>query len=418
MPYKPVSDSHVEMTYVVQPSHANTIGITFGGQIMSWMETAATISAMRHCRCQTALLSVDDLHFNQPTKVGDVVLIASAITRVFHTTMEVRVTVAAENLLTGDSVPCNTGLMVFIALDALKRPAVVAQVMPTTPDEIKQFRQARLRRDRRLDRRAQYFDFDYSSTGSSHAVAYAADAFALARVSQELFAEVEQMRSECAWETVSEEDGIRVAFSPVGYKSDITAVCCHVAVPAKTQSILRLLLDCHSRRSWDVLWVDGRVLEVLDDSHDILYEVNAHGPFLSRDFCFLRAWKIDPPLQNNNSSSTSLSSSTTTALSSAVTQDLEHTPCVLAYQSVDHPAAPCRKSYLRGELPPSGWTILPLSPSQSPKPGGPWSEITWKIPCNYTALSLIVGDLVGRGHVIRRIFQGIRRHFAAQNLSS
>lgn len=37
--------THVQSTELVLPPHANHQGNTFGGQIMAWMETVATISA-------------------------------------------------------------------------------------------------------------------------------------------------------------------------------------------------------------------------------------------------------------------------------------------------------------------------------------------------------------------------------------
>jgi hypothetical protein len=36
-----------EVVELVMPQHANTLGITFGGQIMAWMETCALTSANR-----------------------------------------------------------------------------------------------------------------------------------------------------------------------------------------------------------------------------------------------------------------------------------------------------------------------------------------------------------------------------------
>lgn len=46
--------THVQSIELVQPPHANHHGNTFGGQIMAWMETVASISAryfLHHSLC-------------------------------------------------------------------------------------------------------------------------------------------------------------------------------------------------------------------------------------------------------------------------------------------------------------------------------------------------------------------------------
>lgn len=380
------------MTYIVQPSHANTIGITFGGQILSWMETAAMISAMRHGRSQMVLLSVDDLHFKQPTRVGEVVIIVSCINRVFHTTMEVGVSVEAEDLLTGQRRHCNDGLMVFIAVDEQERPLRLSQVMPTSGEEIRQFRGARDRRNRRLERRAIYFDLQPSDVELKHSLpAYTAEAAA------HLFTELEQVRMQCAWETVSDEDGIEVAFSNAAYKLDVTRLCCSMLVPASTAQILALLVDLNSRRQWDALWVDGCVLQAIDDGSDIIYEVNASDPFISRDFCLLRAWSVCDLGQGNNKNGS-----------------LEHVPRVLAYRSIMHPKAAVRREHIRAEALTSGWTLLPSPPPLRTSSDALWTQVIWVAQLNFKALSLVVGDIVGRAEVLRANFRAIRTVLAQQ----
>lgn len=45
--------THVQSIELVLPPHANHQGNTFGGQIMAWMETVATISARYHFFCSS-----------------------------------------------------------------------------------------------------------------------------------------------------------------------------------------------------------------------------------------------------------------------------------------------------------------------------------------------------------------------------
>jgi acyl-CoA hydrolase len=44
---KLMDSTFAEVVELVMPQHANTLSITFGGQIMAWMETCARASANR-----------------------------------------------------------------------------------------------------------------------------------------------------------------------------------------------------------------------------------------------------------------------------------------------------------------------------------------------------------------------------------
>lgn len=144
------------MTQLVLPSHANTTGITFGGQVMFWMEACASLSAMRHMRRLAIIVAADELHFLQPTFIGEAVLIRSHVTRTFVTSLEVAVTVDAENLKTGERRHCNTAFFTFVAVDdhgvylsTLHLPCLVP-----APAEVDEYHAAAVRRSIRLENKA------------------------------------------------------------------------------------------------------------------------------------------------------------------------------------------------------------------------------------------------------------------------
>jgi acyl-CoA hydrolase len=64
----PCSESYTEVTEIVFPEHCNSLGITFGGQIMKWMVYSASISANRHIRNGMLVASIDSISFLQPSK--------------------------------------------------------------------------------------------------------------------------------------------------------------------------------------------------------------------------------------------------------------------------------------------------------------------------------------------------------------
>lgn len=62
--------------------HANSIGITFGGQVMRWMEQCAFIAASRVARGGFMLTAtMDSISFLNPTRVGDTVYIEGQVGR-------------------------------------------------------------------------------------------------------------------------------------------------------------------------------------------------------------------------------------------------------------------------------------------------------------------------------------------------
>ena len=112
------ADSVVEMTQLLLPGDANALGAAFGGSVMGWIDICAAVSAQRHSRQQVVTASMDDLHFHAPIKVGFQVILRSRIIAAFKTSMEIGVTVHAENPLTGERQLTTSALLTFVALDA------------------------------------------------------------------------------------------------------------------------------------------------------------------------------------------------------------------------------------------------------------------------------------------------------------
>ncbi len=148
-----VRDSHVEMTQLVLPNDTNYLGNLLGGRLMEWMDIAAAISAQRHSNRVCVTAAVDNLVFHQPIRLGEVVTLRAAVNRVFGTSMEVGVTVTAENQLTGIRKTANTAYLTFVAISGGGSPEKAPPIHPSTADERRRYRQALLRRNSRLQQR-------------------------------------------------------------------------------------------------------------------------------------------------------------------------------------------------------------------------------------------------------------------------
>lgn len=150
---KPASDSAVEMTQIVLPSHGNALGTVFGGQVAAWIDICAAVAAMRHARHIVVTASMDDLHFLAPAHVGEVLVLKAHVNRTFGTSMEVGVRVEAENPLSGERRHTATAYLTFVALDAEGNRTVAPGLVPETDDEKRRYEQAEIRRTWRLERR-------------------------------------------------------------------------------------------------------------------------------------------------------------------------------------------------------------------------------------------------------------------------
>ena len=150
---KTVRESQHETSELMMPQHANNLGHVFGGVILSMMDKAAAIAAIRHARRNVVTASIDRVDFREPVKVGDLVVMHASVNYVGRSSMEVGVRVEAEDLLTGNRRHTNSCYLTFVAIDKDGRPIEVPLLVPETPDEERRFEAAKERRRRRLEER-------------------------------------------------------------------------------------------------------------------------------------------------------------------------------------------------------------------------------------------------------------------------
>ncbi len=121
---------------------------------MSWIDIAAAITAQRHCNTEVVTASIDDLHFIAPVKKGWVVNLKASINFVSRTSVEVGVRVDAENPRTGEAFHTASAYLTFVSLGVDGRPTPVNPLILDSEDVIRRNKQAIIRRELRLKRRA------------------------------------------------------------------------------------------------------------------------------------------------------------------------------------------------------------------------------------------------------------------------
>jgi acyl-CoA hydrolase len=141
------------MTELVLPSHANALGTVFGGTIMGWVDLCGAIAAQRHARRLVVTAFVDDLVFEGPVRVGEVVRLEGRVTATFRTSMEVEVVVTGESAVHDRIWPCVRAMLTFVAIDeTTRRPVPVAPLLLDDDDARARQRAAEERRAHRLSR--------------------------------------------------------------------------------------------------------------------------------------------------------------------------------------------------------------------------------------------------------------------------
>lgn len=150
MQTKTPKDSVITMTEIVLPNDTNALHNLRGGKILHWMDIASAIAAGKHANAVVVTASVDNVSFENPIKLGDVVTITAKVTRVFNTSLETHIEVWAENLPTQTRYRCNEAYYTFVALDSNGKPKKVNPLQPETEEEVKQYEGAKRRRELRL----------------------------------------------------------------------------------------------------------------------------------------------------------------------------------------------------------------------------------------------------------------------------
>lgn len=152
MPLKSVfpKDTIAIASHIVLPENTNTIGNLMGGVLLHWMDIASGISAHRQCRRVVVTAAVNNVSFEHPIQLGDIVTIEAKVSRAFGTSMEVYMKVFVENHLTGEQKLCNEAMYTFVAVDQMGRPIGIPQLTPETDEEKKNYEAALRRRQLRL----------------------------------------------------------------------------------------------------------------------------------------------------------------------------------------------------------------------------------------------------------------------------
>ena len=127
----PLPEGQPVLRMVPMPSDTNHAGDIFGGWIMSQVDIAGSIPAIRRARGRIATVAVNSFVFKQPVLVGDLVSFFADILRVGRTSITVDVAVYAQRgVREGGEEICikvTEAVLTYVAIDDNRRPRVVPE---------------------------------------------------------------------------------------------------------------------------------------------------------------------------------------------------------------------------------------------------------------------------------------------------
>ncbi|MBJ9986770.1 acyl-CoA thioesterase [Acinetobacter sp. S40] len=116
---------------IAMPADTNWSGDVFGGWIVSQMDLAGAIHAERFSKGRCATISINQMTFLVPVKVGDVISCYTKILRVGNTSIQMQIEVWDSHDDSRPAKQVTEGVFTFVAVDVKGNKRVI-------PEEVKQ----------------------------------------------------------------------------------------------------------------------------------------------------------------------------------------------------------------------------------------------------------------------------------------
>jgi len=145
-----VSASRVAMTQLMGPQEGNLMGSVFGGVILAAVDKIAYVCASRHAGHPCVTVSVDQVDFRSPIRIGEIVTLRASVNTVGRTSVEVGVQVVAESVAGGEERHTNSCYVTMVALGDDGEPVPVPRLRIETVAEWRRHHDAVERRRARL----------------------------------------------------------------------------------------------------------------------------------------------------------------------------------------------------------------------------------------------------------------------------
>ncbi len=110
---------------LMMPRDTNHHGTIFGGVILSHIDQAGAVAAIRRGCSRVVTVAMDQVVFHEPVQVGDLVSFYAEVVRVGRTSIRVRVSVEADRRSGGQKVAVTRAEVTYVQIDADGKPQPV-----------------------------------------------------------------------------------------------------------------------------------------------------------------------------------------------------------------------------------------------------------------------------------------------------
>ena len=119
-------DKEPTLRVIPMPADANHTGDIFGGWIMSQVDLAGSVPAVRLAQGRVATVAVNSFVFRQPVFVGDLVSFYAEVVKVGRTSITVDVEVYSQRRRETElCVKVTEATLTYVAVDDRRQPRVV-----------------------------------------------------------------------------------------------------------------------------------------------------------------------------------------------------------------------------------------------------------------------------------------------------
>jgi len=142
-------EKSLHMTILMTPEMANFSGNVHGGAILKLLDQVAYACAARYCKNYVVTLSLDQVTFKEPIKVGELVSFRAHVNYVGNCSMEVGVKVIAENLHSNVKRHTNSCYFTMVSTGEDGKPTPAPLLELNTEFEHKLYEAALMRKEMR-----------------------------------------------------------------------------------------------------------------------------------------------------------------------------------------------------------------------------------------------------------------------------
>ncbi|HVK04572.1 MAG TPA: acyl-CoA thioesterase [Armatimonadaceae bacterium] len=145
--FKYADETEVRAAQLMTQDLANHFGNVHGGNVLHLVDNIAYVCAARYCGGVAVTAAVDRVDFHEPIHVGELLHVVARIVYVGRSSMEVEITLHAEDITTGLTRHTNTCHFTMVALEG-DQPRRVPRLVCRAREDKARYIQAKMRRER------------------------------------------------------------------------------------------------------------------------------------------------------------------------------------------------------------------------------------------------------------------------------